>query len=57
MNLDSSKRNERLLELARLSLKLGTTAFGGPAAHLAIMEAEVVRRRQAFLKSERAKQL
>ena len=33
-------------ELARLFLKLGTTAFGGPAAHIALLENEVVRRRQ-----------
>ena len=32
-------------ELARLFLKLGTIGFGGPAAHIALMEDEVVRRR------------
>ena len=36
----------RLRELAVLFLRLGTTAFGGPAAHIAIMEDEVVRRRR-----------
>jgi chromate transporter len=35
----------RLRELAGLFLKLGATAFGGPAVHVAMMEAEVVRRR------------
>src|SRR3954447_22292008 len=35
----------RLDEVARLFLKLGFTAFGGPAAHIALMEEEVVRRR------------
>jgi len=41
-------------DLARLFLKLGTIGFGGPAAHIALMEDEVVRRRgwltrEAFL--------
>ncbi len=34
-----------LWEIARLFLKLGTTAFGGPAAHIAMLEREVVARR------------
>jgi chromate transporter len=34
-----------LSELASLFLRLGATAFGGPAAHIAMMEDEVVRRR------------
>jgi chromate transporter len=35
----------RVFEVARLFLRLGFTAFGGPAAHVALMEDEVVRRR------------
>lgn len=35
-----------LRELAAFFLRLGVTAFGGPAAHIAIMEDELVRRRQ-----------
>ena len=35
-----------LLELACFFLRLGTTAFGGPAVHIAMMEAELVRRRK-----------
>ena len=49
---DGGRKN--LAEVVRLFLKLGTTAFGGPAAHIAMMEEEVVRRlrwldRQQFL--------
>lgn len=35
-----------LREVAALFLRLGTTAFGGPAAHIAMMEDEVVRRKK-----------
>ena len=34
-----------LKELAASFLRLGTFAFGGPAAHIAMMEEEFVRRR------------
>lgn len=37
--------SQRLWELVRLFLKLGTVSFGGPAAHLAVLEDEVVHRR------------
>jgi chromate transporter len=41
----SEKKHVPLGDLALFFLRLGTTAFGGPAAHVAIMEDELVRRR------------
>jgi len=35
-----------LLDVAKLFLKLGFTAFGGPAAHIAMMQDEVVNKRK-----------
>ena len=39
-------------EVARLFLKLGVIGFGGPAAHIALMEDEVVRRRQWLTRAQ-----
>ena len=36
----------RLTEIAKLFLKLGIIGFGGPVAHIAMIEDEVVKRRQ-----------
>ncbi len=44
--LPPPQQRQRLIELAGVFFRLGTFAFGGPAAHLAMMDAEVVGRRQ-----------
>src|SRR6266700_8211979 len=45
MNEQGSSPN-RLAEVAGLFLRLGFTAFGGPAAHIAMMRQEMVQRRK-----------
>ena len=45
-------RNASLREIAFLFFKLGIIAFGGPAAHIAMIEAEVVRRRPWLSREE-----
>ena len=42
---EGSSRAARLREVALVFTRLGFTAFGGPAAHIALMEDEIVRRR------------
>src|SRR5262252_2076561 len=42
----------QLAELALLFFRIGVTAFGGPAAHIAMMEQEVVRRRRWMTEQE-----
>ncbi len=44
--LTRRQQKQRLTELATVFLRLGTIAFGGPAAHIAMMDSEVVNRRQ-----------
>jgi chromate transporter len=45
MQAERLESASRLRELTGLFLRLGFTAFGGPAAHVALMREEVVRRR------------
>lgn len=42
---DPPSTRGRVAEVARLFFELGVIGFGGPAAHIALMREEVVRRR------------
>ncbi len=44
--LSPDQQRQRLKELAAVFFRLGTVAFGGPAAHIAMMDDEVVKRRK-----------
>ncbi len=44
--LDAIRAPHGLRDVARLMFRLGWTAFGGPAAHIAMLRTEVVTRRQ-----------
>ncbi|MGF1539926.1 MAG: chromate transporter [Pleurocapsa sp.] len=44
--LSAKQQRQRLTELAIVFLRLGTVAFGGPAAHIAMMDGEVIKRRR-----------
>ncbi|HZO71668.1 MAG TPA: chromate efflux transporter [Ktedonobacteraceae bacterium] len=46
MKTEKKEQRSSLTEVATLFLRLGFTAFGGPAAHIAMMRREVVERRQ-----------
>ena len=45
MNPTPYRKIANLFDVAGLFLRLGFTAFGGPAAHIALMEHEAVIRR------------
>jgi chromate transporter len=43
---DPAVKNTSLAEIAKVFLRLGCVSFGGPAVHIAMLEEEVVRKRQ-----------
>ena len=58
-NTLAGEKHGTIVEVAREFLRLGFIAYGGPAAHVAMMEEKFVRRRgwltrERFLDSSRA---
>lgn len=45
-DLDRAEKIERQKEIVKVFLKLGSLAFGGPAAHIAMMEEEIINKRE-----------
>jgi len=45
-NLTPPEKKERLKEIAKVFLRLGILAFGGPAVHIAMMDEEIVQKRK-----------
>jgi chromate transporter len=45
-SVSSESPSGSLREVALLSLRLGATTFGGPAAHIAVLQEEIVQKRQ-----------
>ncbi|MGF1496122.1 MAG: chromate efflux transporter [Elainellaceae cyanobacterium] len=52
LTLSPPEQNQRLKELAAVFFRLGCVAFGGPAAHVAMMDDEVVKRRRWMTRDE-----
>ncbi len=50
--LPKLEQQHRLKEIALVFLKLGTIAFGGPAAHVAMMDDEIVKKRKWLSKEK-----
>lgn len=44
--LSSEEKKQRIKEIFKVFIKLGTVAFGGPAAHVSMMEEEIVNKRK-----------
>lgn len=50
--LSKEEKKSRLKEIATVFIKLGSIAFGGPAAHIAMMDDEVVEKRKWLSKEK-----